>query len=371
MQPAEHKSDIMGKDPIWRLLYKFSGPAIISHMVSASYNIVDTIFVGRLGTTPLAAVSLSNPIMMLFWAIETGTSIGAASLISRKLGAGNHEEASKVACITTTLAMIIGALTVIICLPNINGLLRLFGATDAILPLARTYLSYLIIFAFIDSYFMMMGSIIRAEGSPLFVSIVFVISALTNIPLDPILIFGWGGIAPMGVAGAAIATVISRGVGALCFVIYFASGKSSYKFRLSYFIPKFYILKEIYRVGVASILRMGGWSVMLIFVNRVAISYGVTTLAVFGVLSRANSLASMPCFGISQGMMPLVGYNFGARKMDRVGEVVVKAGKAIFIWGFFCTVVVMIFPAQILSLFNSEPEFIQHGITASRIFSLS
>ncbi|MCX6012827.1 MAG: MATE family efflux transporter [Chloroflexi bacterium] len=371
MHQKSHKSDRMGRDSIWRLLFLFSGPAIVSNVVGASYNIVDTVYVGRLGTGALAAMTISNPIMMIFMAIETGTAVGAASLISRRFGAGKHEEASRIASITATLAILIGILTAAVCLPTMNGLLRLFGANDAVLPMAKSYLSILVIFAFIDAYYMMMGTIIRAEGSPVFSSSVFIISAISNVILDPIMIYGWFGFPAMGIAGAAAATVISRGIGGVIFIIYFMSGKSAYKFRPSYFIPKFSILKEIYRVGFAAIARQGGWSIMLIFANRVAMSFGVTTVAVFGVVNRANSLARMPSFGISQGMIPLVGYNYGAKKMDRVGEVVVKACKAALLWGSVCAVIALLFPGQILSIFNSEPQFLQQGVIAIRIFSIA
>ena len=272
---------------------------------------------------------------------------------------------------TTTLSIIIGALMVAVCLPNLEWILSLFGASTGILPLAKSYLSVLVIFAVVDSYFMIMGSIIRAEGSPVFSSVVTIISALVNIILDPFLIFGWGPFPEMGIAGAAIATVTARGVGALLFASYFIFGKSAAHFRISYFVPKLKIIKEIYRVGFAAMVRMGGWSVLLIFVNRIVISFGVTPLAVFGVLNRASSFARMPSHGISQGLLPLVGYNFGAQKMKRVGEILIKSYKATLVWGVVCAIILVSFPTQILSIFNSEPDFLAQGRIAIMIFSVA
>lgn len=372
MRPRSgHKSESMGTDSIWRLLFRFSGPAIIAMMVAASYHIVDTIFVGSLGTDALAAMTISQPIMLIFIAIESGTGMGSASLIARRLGAGRPEEASRVLCIAISLTIGLGGLMTALCLPSLNWILKGLGATSGVLPLARSYISILVIFAAVESYFMVMGTIIRAEGSPLFSSTVHIISAVINIVLDPIFIYGWGPWEPMGVAGAATATVIARSIGALIFIYYFTSGRSSAQFRLHYFLPKLSVIKEIYRVGVASMVRMGGWSILMMFVNRKAISFGETTIAVLGVINRANSFTRMPSFGISQGMMPLVGYNYGAGKMDRAGEVFSKATRAALLWGAICLTVILIFPRQILSVFNSEPDFLDRGVTAIRIFSVA
>jgi len=366
-----HKSAAMGTDTIWRLLFRFSGPAIIAMMVAASYHIVDTIYVGSLGTDALAAMTISQPIMLIFIAVESGSGIGAASLIARRLGEKRTDEASRVLCIAITLTIVLGGLMTAISLPLLNPILTVFGATETVLPLAHSYVSILIFFAVVDSFFMVMGAVIRSEGSPLFSSIVSITSALINIILDPVFIYGWGPAPEMGIAGAATATVIARSIGALLFITYFIRGKSSAHFRLRYFILKLSVLKEIYRVGFASMVRMGGWSILMIFVNRLAISFGVTTIAILGVINRANSFARMPSFGISQGMMPLVGYNFGAGNMNRAGEVFSKATRAALIWGTICAAVILIFPRQILSIFNSEAEFLAQGITAIRIFSLA
>ncbi|MBT3363314.1 MAG: MATE family efflux transporter [Chloroflexi bacterium] len=375
MRPRSgHKSDIMGTDSVWRLLFRFSGPAIIAMMAAASYHIVDTIFIGHIpgaGKESLAAMTISQPIMLIFIALESGTGMGAASLIARKLGAGRPDEANRVLSIAMTLTIVLGGLMTAICLPLLNPILRGFGATETILPLATSYISILVIFAAVESYFMVMATIVRAEGSPLFSSVVSIITALFNIILDPIFIYGWGPAPEMGIAGAATATIIARSIGALLFVYYFVSGRSSAHFKWRYFLPKLSIVKEIYRVGIASMVRMGGWSILMIFVNRKAISYGETTLAILGVINRANSVARMPSFGISQGMMPLVGYNYGAGKMDRVGEVFSKATRAALAWGSVCVMVMLLFPEQILSIFNSEDDFLRDGIPAIRIFSVA
>jgi len=360
----------MGKDPIWRLLLRFSGPAIVSMMVASSYNVIDAIFIGRLGPEALAAITIAFPIMMIFMGLSMGTGMGAASLISRRLGAGNRDEANRVAGITITLTILIGSLMTIIVLPNLEALLRLFGASASVLPLAKSYMSILATFAVVNSFAMITGTIIRAEGNPILPSAVMVVSALSNIVLDPLLIFGLGPFPAMGVAGAATATVSARAIGAVILIIYFVSGRTSYRFRPSYFLPNLGILKEIYRVGIASIVRQIVGSVIMALINRIAASFGVIPLAVMGVLFRASSFAFMPCMGLGQGVLPLIGYNFGAQKKERLTEVTIKAGFASLVWGVLCWIFVMLFSTQILSIFGTDPQFLLEGTGALRIVSI-
>ncbi len=368
---GSNRSEAMGRGPIWRLLLRFSGPAIVSMLVASSYNIVDAIFVGRLGPEALAAIAVAFPLMMIFMAIGLGTGVGAASLISRRLGAGDPEGANRVAGITITLVILLGALMTIVCLPNLEALLRLFGADESILPLAKSYMSILATYAVIALFSLVISNIVRAEGNPILASVAMVIAALTNIALDPVLIFGLGPIPAMGVAGAATATVIGRGVGGLILLVYLISGRTSYRFRFSQFLPNLKILAEIYRTGIASTVRMIAGSVMMVLANRIAVSFGVIPLAIKGVLFRCASFAFMPCVGLGQGVLPLVGYNFGAKQKERVGEVVIKAGLASFIWGVICWVIVMLFSTQIMSIFNTEPQFLLEGTPALKIYAVA
>jgi len=360
----------MGQDPIWKLLVRFSTPTIISMMVASSYNIVDAIFVGRLGPEALAALAIVFPLMMIFHAISIGTGAGAASLIARRFGAGDNEGANHVAGVTLGITLLIGALMTAICLPNLEGILRLFGASGAILTPAMDYMSILATFAILAFFPIVVNTIVRAEGNPILASAVMIVSALTNIILDPVLIFGVGPIPAMGVAGAATATVIARSIGVLILLVYFVSGRTSYRFRPYYFLPNLYILKEIYRVGIAAIVQSAAGSIVMVLVNRTAASFGDIPLAVMGVVFRAISFVFMPCVGIGQGMMPLIGFNFGAGKLLRVGETVIKGGMASTVWSTLWWGIVLLFPAPIISIFNSDPEFIEVGGEAIRIFGL-
>lgn len=369
-EEIKKRVEAMGRDPIWKLLIRFSGPAILSMVVAASYTIVDAIFVGRLGPEALGALTVVFPLMLIYMAISMGTGVGAASLISRSLGGGNHEKANRCACVAITLAILIGVLMGLIYLFNLEDLLRIFGASDSVIPPARRYMSILATFAFLHSSGMIIGNIVRAEGSPIISGTAMVVSAVTNIVLDPILIFGLGPIPRMEVAGAATATVIGQAVGIGIFVIYFLSDRTSYHFRLNNFLPDIQTLSEIYRVGFASIVRMGAMSVVMAIANSIAASFGVIPLAVLGVVFRLARFAFMPTMGLGQGMLPLVGFNFGAKQKDRVGEVVIKAGLTSFLWGLLCWLIFMLFSSPVMSVFNTDPQFLAEGIRTLRIFVL-
>ncbi len=365
------RAEAMGTDSIWRLLIRFGTPAIVSMLVASSYNVVDAIFVGRLGIDALAAITVSFPLMMIFMAIGIGTGTGAASAISRRLGAGEHEGASRVAGVTITTTLLLGALFTAIILPNLEGLFRLFKASDAVLPLAMDYMSILATWMVVAFFPMAIGTIIRAEGNPILPSVVMAASALLNIALDPLLIFGLGPFPEMGIAGAATATVIARTAGGLVIAGYFVTGRSAFRFRPSHFIPRLSILIEIYRIGAASIVRTAAMSMVIMVVNRTAAGFGDMPLAVLGVLFRGFSFVMMPAMGLGQAVLPLVGFNYGAGKLARAGEVVIKAAMASTVWGILAWVLVMAFPRQLVSIFSDDPAFVDLGASAVRIFALA
>jgi putative MATE family efflux protein len=364
------RAEMMGKDPIWGLLLRFSGPAIISMVVSASYNLVDAIFVGRLGPEALGALTVSFPLMLIFMAISNGAATGATSYISRSLGAGKHGEVDRAAGSAIGLALILGVVMAAVTLPNIEALLGFFGSSDSVLPLAVEYMTILATFAIVTATGMVFVNLVRAEGFPILAGAAMIASAVTNIVLDPILIFGIGPAPELGIAGAAIATVIGRGVGVGIVVVHFITKRTQYRFRPSYFIPNPGLVARFYRVGFASTARMGSASFVIALANNIAISFGVIPLAVLGVLFRLGRFIYMPTMGLGQGMLPLVGYNFGARQKERVGELVIKTSMLSVAWGLLCWSALMLFPSQIMGAFNSEPEFIALGASAARIYMM-
>ena len=361
----------MGKDPVWRLMARFSLPAIISMTVASSYNLVDAIFVGRLGPTALAAMSVTFPLVLSFVAIASGTAVGVTSLISRSLGAGDEESANRTAGTAVTLGFLLSALILAVCLPILDGILGTLGARGEVLPLARSYMFLLVIFNIFSYLSMMLGSIIRADGNPVFSSSVSIGTAILNIALDPVFIFGFGPVTGMGIQGAAVATVIAQAAGTAVFAFHVITGKTGYTFRPVYFLPLWRIISGIYRVGTASIVRSGAQFVVMGVINNTAASFGVIPLAIIGVLVRAGRFVQMPVLGLGQGIMPVIGYNHGAGKKERVGEVVFKMALVGSVWTLVCWLAVMLLPAQVMSVFSGESEFLNEGATAIRFYMLA
>ena len=365
------RSEAMGRGKIWPLLWRFSAPAIVSMLVASSYNIVDAIFIGRLGPEALAALAIAFPLMIIYMAIGMGIAVGSASRISRYLGAGKRQEADMTVGAGITLFLILGALLTIVFYPNLENILRLFGADESVLTLALAYMKIETMFILLNFFMVVLAEIVRAEGSPVLSSAASIIAGVLNCIIDPFLIFGLGPFPEMGIAGAAVATTIGRGIVVVFLLFYLLSNRSSYKLRLSYFLPKLREYKEIMHIGFATMVRMSGGSIVQILAARSAASFGVIPLAVLGVIFRVVSFVFMPCMGIGQATMPLVGYNYGAKKNQRVGEIVVKAGIASTGWAILCWIVIMIATTAILSLFGNDAEYLSHGVWAFRIFAIT
>ncbi|MDD5082729.1 MAG: MATE family efflux transporter, partial [Dehalococcoidales bacterium] len=315
-------------------------------------------------------LAVSNPLMAIFRAVGMGIGVGSASLVSRRLGAGKREEADRVAAGAITLFLMVSALVTLLCLLNLTRLLRLFGAGETVLPLAKSYMIVETSFIALDFLVIVLAELVRVEGNPVLASVAMITSGLMNCIWDPILIWGFGPFPRLGIAGAAVATSVGRGIGASILIVYLMSSRSSYRCKLSYFKPNFKIAADIYRVGASMTLRITAGSVSQILASITASSFGVVPLAVVGVLFRASSFAFTPCMGLGQGVLPLVGYNYGAKKKDRVGEVVIKAGITGFTWGVLCWVVAMLFATQVMSIFSTAPDFLAAAVPALRIYAL-
>jgi putative MATE family efflux protein len=367
---SREKIEAMGKDPIWRLLARFSIPAIIAQIVNASYNLIDAIFIGRLGTAALAAVAVANPLMAIYRAIGVGIGIGASSLISRRLGAGEKETADKTVGAAVSTFLIVSAVITGVGLWNLDFFLRLFGADGAVLPLARSYMLVETAFIALDFIVLVLVELVRVGGNPTLASVAMVTSGIMNCIWDPILGYGWGPFPALGMAGFALATSVGRAIALAMLVFYLASGKSVYHLRLSHFIPNLKIALDIYRIGISMTLRMAAGSVSQAIASVTAASFGEMPLAVVGVLFRASGFAFTPCMGLGQGALPLIGYNYGAHNKERVGEIVIKSSATGFLWGVFCWLVALLASVQVMSLFSTDPAFLAAAAPAFRIFAL-
>ncbi len=366
---VKDRSEAMGQGKIWPLLWRFSAPSVISMLVVSSYNIVDAIWIGRLGSEALAAMAIVFPLMIIYMAAGMGVAVGSASLISRRLGSGQREEADRAVGAGITLFLILSIILTVIFYPNLESVLSVFGATGEVLTMAVAYMRIDTIFITLSLLLIVLSEMVRAEGRPVLSSTASIVSGVLNCILDPLFIFGWGIFPEMGIAGAAVATTIGRGIGVIILLFYLLSGRLSYRLRLSYFKPVLRVYLDIFRIGFTVMIRNAGGSFVQILATRSAASFGVIPLALLGVVFRILSFGFMPCVGVSQAIMPLVGYNYGAKKYGRISEIVVKAGAATTGWAIICWVAVMVAARPILSLFGSDAEYLEQGAIAFRLFA--
>ncbi len=361
----------MGEQPIGRLLVKFSLPGMVGMVVNATYNVVDAAFVGRLGHEAIAALTLVWPLQLIMISLSVGVGVGANSLISRRLGAGDQEEANHAGAQALLLGVLSGLLMAFVVLSWTDPILRLLGARPEILPLSRAYLRTIMWFAPLIFLPMVANNLTRAEGNPNLPMVIMVISALTNIALDPLLIFGIGPFPRMGVAGAALATVIARTVVVITYAFYLLSRWTGYRFRPCHFAPWPRVWGRIYAVGAPSMAIQLGGSVVTTVANNIVAGFGSMALASFGIMFRLFAFAFMPCIGINQGVLPLTGFNFGAGKLERVREVVRKGAVAATAITTFFSALFIAFPHFFVALFNRDPGFIAMAAPGLRITSLA
>lgn len=358
------KEQLLGNEQIGRLLIKLSVPATVSMFVNALYNLVDTIFIGRgVGYLGIGGLTIAFPVQMLIMAASLMIGVGASSVISRSLGAGERERAGRAA---GNSFFIVGLLGVGICLFGlafIEPLLRAFGATEEIRPYAREYLQVILIGSIYFPAVVSSNNLIRAEGKAMVAMSSMLIGAITNIILDYIFIFPL----QLGVYGAALATILSQLLSALYVLAYFFSGRSAIKIRLRHFQPEWRILREIIAVGFASFARNAAGSLIVIIVNHLLVAFGGSlAISVYGVLQRVLRFLFMPLFGIVQGMQPIAGYNYGARKPDRVKRVVKLSLISATVYATMTSLLGQAFPTYVIGLFGKEPALIRNGAYALR-----
>lgn len=360
--------DLLGTEKISKLLLKQSVPSIIGLFVLSTYNLVDTIFVGRgVGTLGIAGLAIAGPIQMIIMSLAQTVGIGTASMISRSLGAKDRERAEQ------TLGNFFSVVALLSVLITIGGniwlepLLRLFGATDQILPYAIEYMRpifYGTLWAIMAPAF---NNLIRAEGAARFAMMVMILSAVTNIILDPIFIYSLH----MGIAGAAIATVISQFGAAAVVLFYFWSGRSSVRIHLRNFAPRWEIIREMFSIGASVFARHASGSLMAVILNHSLGRYGGDiAIASFGVINRLLMFVFMPILGVIQGLQPILGYNYGAKQYHRAKESILMAIK----WATVCSIAaflfLMLFTRIFVAIFSSDATLIALSISAMRIIIL-
>lgn len=350
------------------LLVKYSIPAIIGMLVSALYNVVDRIFIGNMkevGALAITGIGITMPIMTIVLAFSMLIGIGATANISIKLGEKKRESAEKIIGNIITLSIIVGVVLTLIGYLFKREILIAFGASSSTIIYAEEYIGIILL----GSVFSIMGyalnSSIRADGSPKICSSIMIISCFLNIILDPILIFVFG----LGIKGAAYATVSSQVLTLILSAVYYKSKKSDLKIKSKNLKLDLRIVKLVLGIGVSPFAMQLATSMVQVINNNALKIYG-GDLAI-GAMATVNAIAMlcfMPVYGISQGAQPVIGYNYGARKYDRVEEaykISVKAGVVIFL---VCLIGVEFFPEIIVRLFNKNKDIMEISINGLRIY---
>lgn len=353
-------------EKISSLIVKFSVPAIVGMLVNALYNVVDRIFVGRgVGDSALAGITVQFPISLIIMAFTMLIGIGASTMISIRLGQQKDQEAQEIMGNALVMMLIASTVISVAGLIYLKPIVSLLGASSDIMPYALDYSGIILIGTVFFMFGMGANNFIRAEGNPRIAMLTMLIGAATNIVLDPIFIFAFG----WGIKGAAIATVIAKLISAIWVLHYFFSGKGHLKLSL----PKIRLnpthIIGILTLGAAPFSMQLAASLLNVVLNNSLRFYGGDlALAGMGIVSSIATLLLMPLFGLNQGLQPIIGYNYGAGNYARVKEALLKgmaAATMISVAGFL---VIIVFPTQLVGLFNKNPELVDLGATALRTF---
>lgn len=361
----------MGVMSVNKLLITMALPMIVSMLVQALYNIVDSVFVSRICEDALSAVSLAFPIQNLMIAISSGTCVGVNALLSRSLGAKNQEAADKAAKNGIFLAICSYLLFLLFGLTVCGFFFRTQTDSETIIGYGQTYLSICSIYSFGMFIQMMFERILQATGRTIYTMFTQGLGAIINIILDPILIFGLFGAPEMGIAGAAVATVTGQILAAVLAMFLNFKFNTDINLNLRGFRPNGNVIKQIYAVGIPSILMISISSVMVYGMNRILIAFTSTATAVFGVYFKLQSFIFMPIFGINNGMVPIVAYNYGACKPERITKTMKLAmtyAEGIMLIGLL---LFQFTPDLLLGFFNASADMLAIGEPALRIISWS
>lgn len=352
----EH-SNVLGSEPVGKLLIKQSVPAAIGFLVMSINSIVDTIFVGHfVGSGGIAAIAVVMPISFFISSIGLAIGIGGASIISRALGAGKPERAGKT--FGTQMVMTLGASLALLVAGYVfqESVLSAFGGKGTILNPAKVYFNVVLFGTPFLAWALMSNNVIRAEGKPRTAMMVMVLPAIINIILDPVLIIGFD----MGLYGAAWATTIAYIVSATYIVVFFLRGKSEIQFKKKYVTINVPIAGEIFSIGGVSLVRQVSVTLLIAILNQTLFKYGGEIgVAIYGIIARMMMFSLFPVMGVVQGFMPIAGYNYGAKSYKRVNETVKKAvtygtGVALLIFAL-----IVLFPMEIVKVFTTDEMLIR------------
>ncbi len=364
-----HKATHMGEDPIPALLYSFSLPAITGMIATALYNIVDRIFIGQgVGPLGIAGATVGFPIMQVQMAFGMLVGLGATATVSIRLGQQKKEEAEEVLGNAFTLLCITSVVLTAIGLIFLDPMLRLFGASDAVLPYAREYMYVIVLGTVFQAVGFGLNNVIRGEGNPRIAMQSMFVGAGLNTLLDPVFIFGLH----LGVTGAAIATVISQAAVMTWVLLHFSRKRGLLHFHRAHLPLRWPIVRPIIAIGSAPFAMHIVASVLNAFLNNQLQRYGGDlAISAMGIIFSLAMVILMPIFGLNQGAQPIIGYNFGAKSYDRVLKTLrlaIKAASVVTVAGF---VIAQSMPHFLIQFFSPhDPALIELGTRALRLFFL-
>lgn len=365
----EKRENKLGSMPVGKLLVSMSLPAMFSMFIQAMYNIVDSIYVAQIGENALTAVSLAFPVQNLIIAMSVGTGVGLSSLISRRLGERRIDEARDAASHGVVLAVLEWLIFLVFGLFFTPMFFNAFTSDPTIVSMGVDYTSVVSVFSFGIFIQIAIEKILQATGNMIYPMLFQLTGAIANIILDPIFIFGWFGVPKMGVKGAAVATVIGQIMAMIFAIIVTAKKTGSVHVKLRGFRFDKRITKDIFAVGLPSIVMQSIGSVMVMGLNNILMAFSSSAVAVLGVYFKLQSFVFMPVFGLGQGAMPIMGYNYGSKNRERLMHTL-KLSSAISL-GIMAvgTLIFQIFPKQLLLLFQATDEMLAVGVPALRIVS--
>ena len=361
----------MGSMPVNKLLLNMAAPMILSMMIGALYNIVDSIFVSNYSEEALTAVSLAFPIQNVIVALGTGVGVGVNALLSRLLGEKNKEAVNKTAGNGLILSFIVYFILLVFGIFGVKWFYNIQTSEQAICSMGFDYLSIISIFSFGQIFQLVVEKLLQSTGRTTYTMITQITGAIINIILDPILIFGYFGLPAMGTAGAAIATVTGQIIAMTLGFIFNLKYNKEIKFSFHYLKPDSYYIKNICAVGIPAGITMFISSIMSFGINKILLGFSTTATAVFGAYFKLYTFVSMAAFGLNNALISIVAYNLGTKKYNRIKESIKLSGIYSALIGLIGLIILQIFPRQIMMAFNASATMTALGITALRITSIS
>ncbi|MEE9525873.1 MAG: MATE family efflux transporter [Candidatus Woesearchaeota archaeon] len=356
---------------IMKNIFHLAWPTMIAMVLHAGFNIVDTIYIGRLGSDSIAAISIVFPLVMLMFALGNGVGIGATSLIARYVGAKKLKQADNAAehsyLITFFLSIFFTSFGLLFAKP----IFALMGVTPSVAGLAWNYSRWIFGFSIFMFIGMASNSILRGLGSMKIPMIGMVSATIINMILDPLLIFGLLGFPKLGIDGAAIATVFSRLIGMIIVLAFIFSSKTAISIKPRNFKFKKMFIKNIFKVGIPASLNQSLMSISLFVFNVILATFGSIGLATYGIGFRLESVIFLPIIALSTAVITIVGQNVGAKKYDRAEQTVWSSIKITTLIVAFLSILLFIFPKAIFGVFTNEPQLLAEGISFLRIISLN